>query len=133
MRERVNKMGHILLVAVLTAPLFWLGSVAVAQEKDPKPGTQVFQQLDVKQDDKKATIHYCLFLPESYAKTKTWPLMLFLHGAGERGDDLELVKKWGPPKRVGQEKDFPFVVVSPQCPKGRFWNGLNGASNGSEN
>jgi len=121
MRERGYKMAPILLAAVLTGQLFWHGSVAVAQE-EPQPGTQVFQHLDVKKGDKKASIHYCLFLPESYKKSKTWPLMLFLHGAGERGDDLELVKKWGPPKRVGQEKDFPFVVVSPQCPKGTFWD-----------
>jgi len=116
--DRISKM---VFTAVLTAQLFCYGSVTVAQE-EPKPGTQVFQHLDIKQGDTKASIHYCLFLPESYKKSKAWPLMLFLHGAGERGDNLELVKKWGPAKRVGQEKDFPFVVLSPQCPKGIFWN-----------
>ena len=44
--------------------------------------------------------------------------MLFLHGAGERGDNLDQVKKWGPPKRVGEKKDFPFVVISPQPGQG---------------
>ena len=53
---------------------------------------------------------------------ETWPLLLFLHGAGERGDDLELVKVHGPPKMIAQGRDFPFVVVSPQCPKDEWWS-----------
>ena len=49
-------------------------------------------------------------------------MLLFLHGAGERGDDLELVKVHGPPKMIAQGRDFPFVVVSPQCPKDEWWS-----------
>jgi pimeloyl-ACP methyl ester carboxylesterase/2-polyprenyl-3-methyl-5-hydroxy-6-metoxy-1,4-benzoquinol methylase len=67
------------------------------------------------------TMDYLLFLPEEYEKRDSWPLLLFLHGAGERGDDLELVKKHGPPKIVETKKDFPFVVVSPQCRRDRRW------------
>ena len=67
--------------------------------------------------------NYLLFLPESYGQEeKHWPLMLFLHGAGERGNDLQLVKKHGPPKIAEKQKDFPFIVVSPQCPKDQWWN-----------
>jgi predicted peptidase len=66
---------------------------------------------------------YLLFLPEGYGeKNKKWPLILFLHGAGERGDDLNKVKVHGPPKIVQKKKDFPFIVVSPQCPKDSWWN-----------
>jgi len=66
---------------------------------------------------------YLLFLPESYGQeNKSWPLMLFLHGAGERGSDLQLVKKHGPPKIAEKQKDFPFIVVSPQCPKEQWWD-----------
>jgi predicted peptidase len=65
---------------------------------------------------------FLLFLPEGYGKEeKRWPLMLFLHGAGERGSDLEKVKKHGPPKIVEKQKDFPFIVVSPQCPEDDWW------------
>lgn len=72
---------------------------------------------------KTLSCNYLLFLPEDYGKhEKNWPLMLFLHGAGERGNDLQLVKKHGPPKIVEKQKDFPFIVVSPQCPEGRWWN-----------
>ncbi|MHC4543477.1 MAG: carboxylesterase family protein [Planctomycetota bacterium] len=71
---------------------------------------------------KNLSCEYLLFLPEGYSKNKQgWPLMLFLHGAGERGSDLKKVKKHGPPKIVDKQKDFPFIVVSPQCPKDDWW------------
>ncbi|MDZ4781376.1 MAG: prolyl oligopeptidase family serine peptidase [Planctomycetia bacterium] len=61
-------------------------------------------------------VKYQLFLPKDYADSdKKFPLMLFLHGAGESGNDLEIVKKHGPPKLVDGKPDFPFIVVSPQC------------------
>ncbi|MHC4511731.1 MAG: carboxylesterase family protein [Planctomycetota bacterium] len=84
-------------------------------------GTQHSQTFE-KAITKTLGCKYLLFVPESYGKEqKRWPLMLFLHGAGERGDDLEKVKKHGPPKIVGKQKDFPFIVVSPQCPEGDWW------------
>lgn len=67
--------------------------------------------------------NYLLYLPKDYAESKeTFPLVLFLHGAGERGNDLEKVKVHGLPKLVNQGKDFPFIVVSPQCPDLMLWN-----------
>ncbi len=72
---------------------------------------------------KNLTCKYLLFLPEGYGeKDKRWPMILFLHGAGERGDDLNKVKVHGPPKIVQNKKDFPFIVVSPQCPEDVWWN-----------
>ena len=67
------------------------------------------------------TMGYLLYLPKDFDKQDAWPLVLFLHGAGERGDDLELVKVHGPPKLIKQGKEFPFIVVSPQCPKDKWW------------
>lgn len=67
------------------------------------------------------TMDYLLYLPKDYGQKDSWPLLLFLHGAGERGHDLELVKKHGPPKLIQEGKDFPFIVVSPQCPKDHWW------------
>jgi len=66
---------------------------------------------------------YWLYLPQKYQAdtTTSWPLLIFLHGAGERGNDLEKVKVHGPPK-LADEQDFPFVIVSPQCPAGEWWN-----------
>jgi predicted peptidase len=48
--------------------------------------------------------------------------MLFLHGAGERGTDLQKVKVHGPPKIVESRPEFPFILVSPQCPDDERWS-----------
>jgi pimeloyl-ACP methyl ester carboxylesterase len=66
---------------------------------------------------------YLLYLPPEYEKnTKDrWPLIVFLHGAGERGNDLEKVKTHGPPKIIKEGQELPFVVVSPQCPEKEGW------------
>ncbi len=66
---------------------------------------------------------YLLYLPKTYSADsgRRWPLLLFLHGSGERGDDLEKVKVHGLPGRLDALADFPFVVVSPQCPDGERW------------
>jgi len=75
-----------------------------------------------KEITKTLSCKYLLFLPEGYGQQeKRWPLMLFLHGAGERGDDLNKVKVHGPPKIVEEQKDIPFIVVSPQCPEDDWW------------
>lgn len=64
---------------------------------------------------------YLLYLPKDYDQKESWPLLVFLHGSGERGTDLQLVKKHGPPKLIETGKQFPFIVVSPQCPEGQWW------------
>jgi len=68
-------------------------------------------------------MEYLLFLPESYAQSanQEFPLILFLHGAGERGSDLDSVKRHGIPKIVETNPDFPFIAVSPQCPEDSWW------------
>ena len=86
-----------------------------------KSGQQTSQTLDVRHTSP-IKMDYLLYLPEEYGiENKQWPLVLFLHGAGERGDSLDLVTLHGPPKLVKQGKHFPFVLVSPQCPLGQFW------------
>lgn len=66
-------------------------------------------------------LRYWLYLPPDYSPTSRYPLLLFLHGMGERGDDLELIKKHGMPKEIEAGRDFPFIVVSPQCPLETVW------------
>ena len=65
---------------------------------------------------------YLLYLPDGDPSDETWPMLLFLHGAGERGNDLERVKQHGPPKQIAQGQNLPFIVVSPQCPDGQWWD-----------
>jgi predicted peptidase len=69
----------------------------------------------------KVTMKYLLYLPKGYEQKPSWPLVLFLHGAGERGDDLDVVKEHGLPKLIAEGKEFPFIVVSPQCPTDQSW------------
>jgi predicted peptidase len=65
-----------------------------------------------------------LFLPKAYAARadEKFPLIIFLHGSGERGADLSKVKAHGPPKIVDSDPHFPFIVVSPQAPEGELWD-----------
>lgn len=68
-------------------------------------------------------VRYLAFLPKSYsASGAPVPLIVFLHGSGERGNDLEKVKTWGPPAIADKNPDFPFMVVSPQVPAGERWH-----------
>ena len=85
------------------------------------PGTMKARRLD-SVFEQPVACNYLLFLPEGYGEAEgPWPLVLFLHGAGERGDDLDQVAVHGPPRRVRGGESFPFVLVAPQCPEGTWW------------
>jgi len=72
---------------------------------------------------KTLSLEYLLYLPPTYDPVgEPWPLLLFLHGAGERGNDLELLKKHGPPRLIDRGETLPFAVVSPQCPNDQWWD-----------
>ncbi len=80
--------------------------------------------------EKEINIDYLINIPEDYKKTdKEFPLLIFLHGAGERGSDLEMVKSWGPPKIAENDKKFPYILISPQCPKGDWWSSFTQIEN----
>ncbi len=68
-------------------------------------------------------LRYLIYLPKDYsaAGNRRWPVMLFLHGAGERGTNVQRVAIHGPPKLVKEGRDFPFILVAPQCPEGERW------------
>lgn len=68
---------------------------------------------------------YLVYLPPDYdpKAEKRWPLMLFLHGAGERGDDVQRVKIHGPMKVAeSRPEGLPFIIVAPQCPAEQWWD-----------
>lgn len=92
-----------------------LGAVARAEQVE-----SVFEG-EVKQE---VGYRYLLATPEGYENDvgKRWPLIVFLHGAGERGEDLELIKRHGPPKLIEAGKDFGAIVASPQVPEGQIWD-----------
>ncbi len=66
---------------------------------------------------------YLLYLPQNYDQEKIpFPIILFLHGAGERGENLDFVKRHGPPKIIETGKDLPFIILSPQCKDKLWWD-----------
>lgn len=69
----------------------------------------------------KLTLNYMVYLPESYTTNSKWPLIVSLHGSGERGNNIDDVKKWGIHKILREDNNFPFIVVCPQCPSGEVW------------
>ena len=110
-----------------TTPLLtaaaWLALAAQPAATSAPPTTQMAKQFQFARTQQlKAS--YLLFLPEAYGgkAAKRWPLILFLHGAGERGSDVWQVAAHGPPKNVKEHPEFPFIVVSPQCPEHQVWS-----------
>lgn len=67
---------------------------------------------------------YLLSLPEAYSKDSSvrWPLVLFLHGSGESGQDIEKVKAHGLPELISKGRKFPFILVSPQSDVPTGWD-----------
>ena len=73
-------------------------------------------------------VGYYVFLPENYDANKKYPLVLFLHGAGERGDGSEeklpLVCVNALPKYADAGEEYPFILLCPQCPECIVWNNI---------
>jgi predicted peptidase len=69
-------------------------------------------------------LDYLVYLPADYDqdKAKLWPLVIFLHGSGERGSDVQLVRKTGLTQTLEQRGATPYVMIAPQCPLGGGWN-----------
>ena len=65
---------------------------------------------------------YVRYLPKDFDESKKYPLIFFLHGAGERGDDLDVAMTHGYMKYVREEgRAYPFIFVAPQCPEKKYW------------
>lgn len=105
------------------AILFLFSILTASLSAQDMPKNQVAKSFKASATHELA-LQYLLFLPKGYDEngSKKWPLMLFLHGAGERGTNLNKVTVHGPPKIVKNQTDFPFVLVSPQCPSGQTWD-----------
>lgn len=75
-------------------------------------------------DDK--VLPYQIMYPKDYKPGKKYPLLVVLHGAGERGDDNEAQMKYG--KNVFLDSlnriNFPAIVIFPQCPKDSYWSSV---------
>src|SRR5690242_1206066 len=69
--------------------------------------------------------HYQVYVPFSYTASQRWPVILFLHGAGERGDDGLIQTQVGLGAAVRQNAArFPAIIVLPQAPAESLWTGV---------
>ncbi len=108
-------MKLLFLTGLFSMPLI---TSAILAADPPSAGKEVGLTFQSPTDSTQK-LNYLLFLPNDYKKEeKKWPLLIFLHGAGECGDNLELVKVHGPPKLCEKKpEDFPFIIASPQAAK----------------
>ncbi len=111
-------MRHLIIILVMSLTLIQCSTMT--SNFTNKPGHNKARLKKVIK--KEIEIDYLIHLPQDYTEKKdSYPLLVFLHGAGERGDNLTLVKKWGPPRIVEKQSDFPYILISPQCPKNEWW------------
>lgn len=121
MKTLVPIVTGLLTLSLVAAFSFYAVNRAQAAEpqvQKPTPGKQVEQSTPA--------LNYLLYLPQDYQENsdQKWPVIVFLHGLGERGDqlgDLQRVKMHGPPMLVEKQSDFKFIVVSPQCHTDSWW------------
>ncbi len=74
------------------------------------------------------TLSYLLYLPAEYGQDsqQNWPVILYLHGAGQRGDQIDQVARLGLPNLLTTRLSVPALVVSPQLPAGANWTDYTG-------
>ncbi len=82
----------------------------------------------------KDTLRYRILYPEKYKKRKSYPLIVFLHGSGERGNDNEAQLMHGGDLFVKEQirKHFQVIVIFPQCPKDSAWSRFKRIPNSTE-
>jgi len=108
-----------LVVAALAACLFF-ASLASCSATMPATGS-LERTMEHAVDGQQ--YNYLLEVPDAAERPEAgWPILIFLHGAGERGDDLERVRFHGPPKLVATFPELAScVLAAPQCPADEWW------------
>lgn len=76
------------------------------------------------QKPKDAHYHYLPYMPKDYNTDtlKKWPLIIYLHGGSDRGTDLNKLYASGIPDQIYRGREFPFIIISPQCPEHIRWS-----------
>lgn len=124
MRQRTRSLNWML--ALFAASLLGaLGGPAAGRADSPKPPTGFIDAVARVGD---GSLPYEVFVPRDYTPDRPWPVVLFLHGAGERGTDglKQTQVGIGSAIRMHPER-FPCLVVMPQCPPGKGWGaGIQG-------
>lgn len=101
-------------------PFFTLSLVFITIASLGQDNPDYIKQLYIKGND---TLPYRIMYPKNYDVKKQYPLLLFLHGAGERGNNNEVQLVHGAKLFADSANriKFPAIVVFPQCPLNDFW------------
>ncbi len=97
-------------------------STAMSQELQPQDWMKQFEPREF-QVQEVGVLKYRLLKPADFNPDRTYPLVVFLHGAGERGSDNTAQLKHGMKEFLTPERrnDYPCYVLAPQCPTGKRW------------
>lgn len=125
----------IMAVAFLNVQCEMLGRKAVEKghaHQTPSPLPQAAQTNAFNEklfvNTRNERMRYLLFVPKDYDKQKKYPLVLWLHGGGSVGDDLQLLLRYGDKHgvlyfaRSDNQSKYPSFIVAPQCPQNRSWS-----------
>lgn len=109
--HRMMHRGLYVVFFVVLMPFFAFGQITAFEAK-------TFQ------DSAGNELKYRILKPVDYDSTKSYPLVLFLHGAGERGNDNYSQLTWGLSHFAAPKfrKEYPAFVIAPQAPKGQTWS-----------
>jgi predicted peptidase len=126
-----NPLPHTLLAAVLSAAsVVSVLTLSVAAARGEEPPLEKRNYTD----PAGKTLPYRLLKPDNYDPAKKYPLVLFLHGAGERGVDNTAQLKHGVGEfasKEGREK-YPCFLIAPQCPAKEKWADVNWSADASK-
>ncbi|HSF25580.1 MAG TPA: PHB depolymerase family esterase [Blastocatellia bacterium] len=115
------KQGDLMTHTRLLTPLVLVGALAVTANANSSDNRVGFAERSF--TDGSSSYRYRVFVPAKWTGKKKWPVILFLHGAGERGDDNLAQTRVGIGPALERLKDtLQAVVVLPQCPRGRWWS-----------
>jgi predicted peptidase len=110
-------MASTLTAIVLTAVLTSQTHTLMAQRASVPPTVRILDTTVVH----RVKARYQIYLPPGYPSGKRWPLVLFLHGAGERGSDFAALSHTGL-TQLAAGRAFPFILVAPQVPADEIWS-----------
>jgi predicted peptidase len=101
--------------AVLTAPLVLSACAGMTPPQSRLVSPEGQHALSLSVPGRSTPLQMWLYLPPGYhASTQDWPLLMFLHGSGERGNDINTVRYNGPPRLVREGRHYPCILCSPQ-------------------
>ncbi|MEM9282835.1 MAG: alpha/beta fold hydrolase [Verrucomicrobiota bacterium] len=117
-------MKPLRIASAILSGFFFLESTH-SKDSSPSwmPGSQIAVTASASSSEtENAPWRFLIFVSEDESEVTEdgWPLLLYLHGRSVRGEDLETIKRYGPPSFVEKRSHLPLVVVSPQLPDGAW-------------